>query len=132
MFGLGGLSVFGMPVERFVGQLPLCQSEALSLWTPKFDPPHDFEVVGQAGMGDRRVVRRKIGRVGVAVDERSVAVAENLPVTVVLHHDHENVVEVGNAFWNVALLGEPGFRGVRRAGPELRLFSSWWSPEVVD
>jgi hypothetical protein len=95
----------------------------LSLWTPKFDPPHDFEVVGQAGMGDRRVVRRKIGRVGVAVDERSVAVAENLPVT---------VVEVGNAFWNVALLGEPGFRGVRRAGPELRLFSSWWSPEVVD
>ena len=39
IFGLGGLSVLGTPVERLVAHAPLCQSGALSLWTPKFEPP---------------------------------------------------------------------------------------------
>ena len=39
MFGLGGMSVFAIPVERLVAQVALCQSGALSSSTPKFDPP---------------------------------------------------------------------------------------------
>src|SRR5271169_769310 len=35
----GGLSVSGTPVARFVMQFALCQSGALSLSTPKLEPP---------------------------------------------------------------------------------------------
>ena len=37
--GLGGLSVLAMLVARLVEQVLLCQSELLSLCTPKLEPP---------------------------------------------------------------------------------------------
>src|SRR5215467_5132980 len=37
-FGLDGVSVFAIPVLKFVRQLELCQSGLLSECTPKFEP----------------------------------------------------------------------------------------------
>ncbi len=39
-----------------------------------------------------KVVRRKISGLSVAIDEGSVGIAKDLPVPVILHHDHEHVV----------------------------------------
>jgi hypothetical protein len=55
-------------------------------------------------MGNCEVVGRKIGGTGVAVDERSVRVVENLVVAVVFHHDYEDVIKMWNSFGNGALL----------------------------
>jgi hypothetical protein len=53
----------------------------------------DLEVVGQARVSNREVIRGQVGGLGVAGDEGRVGVAQNLPVVVVLHHDDEDVIE---------------------------------------
>ena len=74
-------------------------------------------------MADREVIRRGIGGLCVLVRERCVRISYDLAVTVVLHHDHEHVVEVWNPSGNLALLGEHGCREQRKQA--YRLESSW-------
>ncbi len=59
-----------------------------------------FNVVGEAGVGHTKVAGTDVGRMGKLVDEGSVGIVENLAVAMVLHHDHKDVVEVGDTFWN--------------------------------
>jgi len=65
-----------------------------------------LQIVGEAGVGHGEVILRQAGRPGVLVDERGVRIVQDLAVTMVLHHDHEHVVEVWNPSRNFALLGE--------------------------
>jgi hypothetical protein len=69
---------------------------------------NDLEVVGQARVRDREVVRREIGGFGVLVDEAGIRIVEDLAVTMILHHDHLDVVEVRNTGRNRAFGGEGG------------------------
>ena len=55
--------------------------------------PDNFEIVGQAWMCDRKVVRCEVGLLGQAVDERGVWVVQDLAESVVLHHDQKHVVK---------------------------------------
>jgi len=57
-------------------------------------------------MGDREVVGRQVGVFRIRVDVGSVGVADDLAVTVIFHHDHKRVIEVRDAVWYRALLGE--------------------------
>jgi len=55
-------------------------------------------------MSDREVVGRQISGTGILVDELGVRIVENLAVTVVFHHDEENVIKMWNSFGHGALL----------------------------
>ena len=59
-----------------------------------------FNVVGEAGVGHTKVAGANVGRMSKLVDEGSVGIVENLAVAMVLHHDHKDVVEVGDTFWD--------------------------------
>src|SRR5437762_267979 len=69
----------------------------------KVGAAHDFEVIGQAGMAHSIVVGGQVGSCGVAVDERCVGVADDLGIMMVLHQDHEGVINAGN-FTAIAVL----------------------------
>src|SRR5450631_2639214 len=64
-------------------------------------------------MGDGEIVSPEVGGLRVSVDERRVGVVDDLAVTVVLHHDDEDVVEMGNPPWHGAFGGR---RVVRDCG----------------
>ena len=61
-------------------------------------------------MGDSEVIRGEVGSAGVLVDERGVRVVENFSISVVFHHDDENVVEMWDAFGDGAFLRHHGTR----------------------
>ena len=69
-----------------------------------------FNVVGEAGVGHTKVAGTNVGRMGKLVDEGSVGIVENLAVAVVLHHDHEDMVEMGDSFGNSSFLSGKGSR----------------------
>ncbi len=57
-------------------------------------------------MGYGKVVARKIGRLREFIDEGRVGIVDDLAVTVVLHHDHEDVIQMRDALRDSAFLGE--------------------------
>jgi hypothetical protein len=57
----------------------------------------DLEVVAQARVRDCVVVDAKIRKQRIAVRERSVRIVDDLTEAVVLHHDDEHVIELGNS-----------------------------------
>ncbi len=67
---------------------------------------HDFEVVRQAGVSYREIVVGRVGRLRQLIDIGRIRIVDDLAVAVVLHHDDEDVVKVGNAFGGGTLLGE--------------------------
>ena len=68
----------------------------------------DFQVVGEAGMGDGEVVGGAVSALGVLIDEGRVGIVDDLGVAVILHHDDEDVIQTGNASWDGALLRGEG------------------------
>ena len=76
----------------------------------------DFQIVGQAGMGDGEIIVRAIGRFRQLVDKRIIGIADDLAVPVVFHHDDENVIQLWHTLGNGALLR--GRRGGEGHGSE--------------
>jgi hypothetical protein len=68
----------------------------------------DLKIVGGAGVSDAEVVGGDVGGLGQLIEEGGVGVVDDLAVAVVLHHDDEDVIEVGNAFGNSGFLSEEG------------------------
>ena len=66
----------------------------------------DLEVVGQARVADAVVVVRQVGRCRVVGNKRRARVVEYLADMVVLHYDHEYVIQMGNAFRHSALVSK--------------------------
>ncbi len=71
-------------------------------------------------MADGEVVRRQVDRAAVdlAVDERHGRIVDDLLIAVVLHHDHEQVIQTGNALRHRTLAGHGNSRdgGAQDAG----------------
>ena len=57
----------------------------------------NFQVVGEAGVTDCKVIGGEIGGLCVAVNERGVRVADDLGVVMILHQNHKSVIKAGNA-----------------------------------
>ena len=81
-------------------QVALCQSGAIVAANAEIRAADDFQIVGQAGMPDGEIVGREIHfLVGdQAVQVRLVRVIDHLLIAVILHHDDENMVQVGIPF----------------------------------
>ena len=67
-------------------------------------------------MSDREVIGRGVGGFCILVGERRVRVPNDLAETVVLHHDDEDMVQVGDAFGDAAFGGE--HRTYQRCGQQ--------------
>ena len=57
-------------------------------------------------MCDGEVIRRGVRRVCIGLGERSVRIADDLIVAVILHHDDEHMVQMRNALGDLTLLSE--------------------------
>ncbi len=96
-----GVRDSGGEIRRAAAVMPVGRVVALHA---EVRSAHDFEVVGQAGVSDGKVIRGEIGGPGVLVDEPGVRIVENLSVTMVFHHDHENMVEMRDTLGHGAFL----------------------------
>ena len=81
-------------VGRAVGIVPV---RRVVVDHAKVGTADDFEVIGQAGVPDREEVGCQVFLPGHLVDEGRIAVADDLFVSMVFHHDQEHMIEVGNA-----------------------------------
>ncbi len=87
-----------LALARLGVQVLLFQSGGLSSRMPKFEPPTISEIVGQAGMSNGEIILGGVHGFCILVHKRLVGIADYLRVRVIFHHDHEDVIEVWNAF----------------------------------
>ena len=59
-------------------------------------------------MSDGKIVGRQINALDVLVDERRVGIVDVLAVAMVLHHDHEYMIQSRDAFRNRPLIRPRG------------------------
>ena len=97
MFGYEPSSSAGWPVLRLVWQLALCQSGELIVQDAEVRAADDFQIIGQAGMRDREILRREPVAAGQLIGERHGRIADDFGVAVILHHDQKHMIEMAHA-----------------------------------
>src|SRR5208337_3570268 len=70
----------------------------------------DLEIIGETWMPHRKIVRCEIDLAVLdnAMQVRLVGIADNLLISMVLHHDHEEVIEMRNGIGIRAVISEHG------------------------
>src|SRR5271157_5121315 len=71
---------------------------------------NDLEIIGETGMANGKIVGCEIDLAVLdnAIQVRLVGVADNLLISMVLHHDHEEVIEMRNGIGIRAVISEHG------------------------